>query len=347
MVRSVRSNRTKSNKTITALGEEGVIAFFARGVPKRTGDLICGIGDDAAVVRARAPLWLVTTDLMQDGIHFESRWDLWDHVGYKALQVNVSDIAAMGGIPVWYWLTLSLPPRFSLQTLQALRRGMRRAERETGLVCAGGDTNRAAGPVAIDVTMLGRAARRIAYRHGARPGDDLYITGRLGEAALGLALLRKRFHKTAFARSFCRRQTAPSARLIAGQQLTAAGLVHAMIDISDGLNADLARLLTASGVGAEIELTALHPQPSFRRLCRRLRLDPWQLILGGGDDYELLFAAPAGQRKKVATLEKKLSLSITRIGTIVRRRGIRYRDTGGRRALSDVTGYEHFRTTRR
>ncbi len=329
-------------KTIASLGELGTIAQLTHDLPKQSRDLLCGIGDDAAVLKGRSQPWLVTTDLLQEGIHFDSRYLRWEDIGYKSLQVNLSDIAAMGGAPLFYWLTLCLPSRFSLSALQGLRRGLKRASQGAGITCAGGDMNHASHGVTISITLLGRSQSVIAYRHGAKAGDDLYVTGRLGEAALGWALLQSGKGKERAAQSFCRRLARPQARLEAGQKLTDAGLVHAMIDLSDGLAKDLPQLLEKSRKGATIDLTTLQPRPRFLQFCRELKTDPWDFILGGGDDYELLFAAPSQKKEVFASWSRTLGLPITKVGKIVSRRQLVYRDAAGRPVKVRSQGYGHF-----
>ncbi len=313
-------------KTITSLGEFGVIRELLRGLPAY------GVGDDATVLPRFNKQTLVTTDLLQEGVHFERRWASWADVGFKALQVNMSDIAAMGGRPQYYWLTLSLPRNFLVADLRQLRAGLKRAARPYQLRCAGGDTNRSKQGVSVAVTLLGQVGKCVVPRDGARVGDDIYVTGQLGEAALGLAILSKQRRVAQTQARYVRRQLRPMARVKAGQALAALG-VHAMIDVSDGLGADLGHVLDASGVGAHLDAEVLRPSPTFRQLCQRLKR-PWQdFVLCGGEDYELLFCAPSRLAVRIQGLSRRLKLPMTKIGRIVR---------AGQSQFFKQGGYEHF-----
>lgn len=329
-------------KTISDLGEFGVIEELMRGLPTSGSGLLCGIGDDASVLSRSRSKIVVTTDLLEERVHFDRRFSPWDHVGYKALQANLSDIAAMGAKPRFFWLTLGLPRDFFIDDLKKFRSGLNRAARKSGVICAGGDTNVSRRGVTISLTLLGEAGRKIHYRQGARVGDAIYVTGSVGEAALGLILFQKGIPLTSKTRRYCRRHTKPEARVDAGFHLASIG-IHAMIDISDGVAADLNHILKASGVGAEIYLEAVRPRSSFRNLCCELSLRWEDLVLTGGEDYELLFCAPPNKHDKIQRLSNKLRLPIKMIGRIVSGRSLSCFGGDGKNISLEKLGYEHFK----
>jgi len=331
---------------LAGLGEEGLLRRIRDRAPQDHPRLIRGIGDDAAVI-AGAERTLVTTDLLIENVHFRRDRSLPRLLGRKLVAVNLSDIAAMGGTPAFAFLTLAAPADFPLADTDEIVAGV--IERCAGeKVClAGGDLSRA-GLLFLSLTLMGSAALPApVYRSGARPGDDLYLTGELGGAALGL----QRLHALAspltaemladdeYAGAL-RRQLDPPARLAAGQAL--AGRATAMMDLSDGLLTDLPRLLRESGgLGAVIEIDRLPLDPDLRR-CRahpdQPTRDELALVLAGGEDYELLFtAAPGGIAGEVA------GLAVTRIGAVRRRPGIELVNRRGEPVPPPPPLFEHFR----
>lgn len=324
----------KPNKSLSALGEWEIIRTFAQGFPKKGPALVCGIGDDAAVLKIGGKRLLVTTDLLQEGVHFDPSYMSWADIGYKALQVNLSDIAAMGGRSAYYWLALSLPKNFSLAALQQLRAGLAQAARQAQVICAGGDTTASKGPVTLAITVLGHAGRHVAYRSGAKRGDDIYVTGPLGESVLGFHLLKRGIRKDHSTRRYMKSHCRPKPPLDFAYAAAHRGLIHAMIDLSDGLGGDLRHLVTASQVRAVLDVATLTPSPVFSKLCARLKLKPATLIFSGGEDYELLFTASPKNQTKLNALAKRHRITLTKIGTITPGRGL---------SPDIVHGYEHFR----
>lgn len=330
-------------QTISDLGEWGIIDLLTKGEVRRDSQLLCGVGDDAAVIKGRSQPWLVTTDHLVQGVHYDPKWMPWEHLGDKALQVNLSDIAAMGGRPLYYLLNLSLPVRFSKVHLRALQTGLKRSARTAGVTCIGGDTTRSRRDVMLGLTVLGLAPKKVPTRDRARASDDIYVSGCLGQAALGLKLLQRRRSKLAGATAYCRRQTRPRARVALGQALVKSGQLHAMIDISDGLLADLGHILAASQVGAALKVGALKSSAIFQRLCQQLRVDPQGLRLSGGEDYELLFTAKAGQEARFQQIARRHRIPITKLGKITRRKDLVCFDEEGKKLQLNKLGYEHFR----
>ncbi len=327
------------------LGEFGLIERLRRGAGEPRG-WQRGIGDDAAVLRPRAGCDLVTTvDALVEDVHF--RWSTTDarSLGHKALAVNLSDIAAMGARPRGFLLSLCLPADAKAEQLRGLARGLFAEARAASCPLVGGDTT--AGPVwTLSITALGEVRRGGALlRSGARPGDRILVTGELGGAALGLELLESGRGRSRDARAHVRRQLRPVARLRAGARLGASGFVSAAIDVSDGLVQDLGHVLRASGVGAVVDVERLPLPRGLRALCARRGLDPLELALAGGEDYELLFCvSPRAPAPDV--LARRLECRVTEIGVIAPGRALRL--THGDEAFPRLLrGFDHFKPSRR
>jgi thiamine-monophosphate kinase len=238
----------------------------------------------------------------------------------------------MGGRPTFCVVAAAAPPAFPAAELQQVHAGLSQAAAETGAILVGGNLSRAR-ELSLSVTLLGEAPTKPIRRRGARPGDALFVTGTLGESALGL----RRLQRDPRARgAFVRRFLEPRPRLRAGTVLAAERIASAMIDVSDGLLQDLGHLCAASGVGAEVETAAL-PRPA------RAGGDGVDLALGGGEDYELLCAVPARNLKRLARLRSRLGCPITRIGRIVaKREGVRVIDGEGKAVTARRLGFDHF-----
>jgi len=333
------------------IGEFALIRRLARHCPTNPA-LLLGIGDDAAVLSApRAPALLWTTDLLVEGIHFRRSWTRFYDLGAKAIAVNLSDVAAMGGTPRHALVSLALPAQTAVEEVEALYRGCRDACLRYGVSLAGGDTSRSPKGVFLSVSVLGVAGKGLLRRSGARAGDVVFVTGTLGDAAAGLALLRAgrtpprrrygggvRGHE----KTLMLRHLHPLPPVGVGGRLC--GLASAAIDVSDGLVADLGHLCRSSGVGAEIRLDAVPLSPSLLAVAPRLPREALAYALHGGEDYQLLFTVPP---QRVARLRRRLrgtGVSVTAIGTVVASpRCVVLRDARGRRVRVLREGYEHFR----
>jgi len=259
-------------------------------------------------------------------------------LGHKALAVNLSDLAAMGADPRWALLAIALP-RADRRWIAAFSRGFFRIARRFGTELIGGDT--AKGPLAISITVMGEVPAALALRRdAARAGDDIWLSGATGEAALALAHLRGRVKLKGRAREAClERLHQPEPRVTLGSRLR--GLARSAIDVSDGLLADLGHILKASGVAAELRWEDL-PRAEAIASCRDRALAK-KCLLAGGDDYELVFTAPRSKRSEIAAAGKKSGVSVTAIGTIVAGRpGVRMRDSGGGIVAVPRTGFDHF-----
>jgi len=315
----------------------GEFEIIARHFSRPARSALLGVGDDAALVAAPAGLALaVTTDMLLEGRHFARGADP-AALGHKALAVNLSDLAAMGADPRWFTLALALPERDEAW-LTAFARGLYALAGREGCELVGGDTTR--GPLAIAITAIGTVpAGEALRRDAARPGDDLWLSGVTGEAALALAQRQGRVRLSAEACARCAaRLDWPEARVALGRRLRA--LAHAAIDISDGLTADLGHVLERSGVGAEVEVAAI-PRPAALAEVADERL-ALECLLAGGDDYELLFTAPPAQRDAVLAAGAAAGVPLACIGRIVADEGLRLRDAAGRPVTLARAGFDHF-----
>jgi thiamine-monophosphate kinase len=310
-------------------GEDQLVERTGHAIPSgssgRASDALrLGIGDDAALIAPSAGKECVLTcDQFLEGVHFLANTHPPESVGYKALVRATSDIAAMGATPRFFLLALALPPGRTGAWFDAFLRGMGRAARQMGMRLAGGDTTKSAR-ISIGVTVLGEIARgRVVRRAGARPGDIIYVSGPLGSAQLGLELVRRGRSRLPQFRRLLRLHLYPEIRLGLGAWLARHRIPSAMMDISDGLSTDLARLCRASSVGARLQAGRLPrvriPPPLARRL-RSLQLDPLQMALHGGDDYQLLFTVPPGHARQLQRAPGFREL--TPIGEITRNKDI-------------------------
>jgi thiamine-monophosphate kinase len=269
---------------------------------RRTRRVSLGIGDDAALLRPSAGMELaVSTDLLLEGRHFRAGADP-RKLGHKALAVNLSDMAAMGAAPRWVTLALALPAADEAW-LKEFANGFFALAARFGVELIGGDTTR--GPLSVCVTILGEVPTGLAlFRAGARPGDDIWVSGQLGGAALALA--------QPGSASVARRLDEPEPRVELGERLR--GLASSAIDVSDGFAQDLGHILERSGVGAVVEYELL-PRTADLEKIQDKKLQSG-LVLCGGDDYELAFTAPQGSRGEIAALSAELALALSRVGSI-------------------------------
>jgi thiamine-monophosphate kinase len=335
--------------------ETQLIERIARAVPSarrgnRGARTRVGIGDDAAILTpGRNTEWALSCDAFLQGVHFLVQGYPPDSVGYKSLVRAASDLAAMGATPRLFLLTLALPERLTGKWLDEFLHGMGRAARLLGMHLAGGDTTKSAS-VSISVTVLGEVARGLAVRRsGARPGDILYVSGRLGRAQLGLELANAArpgtFAKFLSSQSrLLQPHLYPKIRVGLGVWLARHRIASAMMDISDGLSSDLARLCQASGAGARLRaesIPCVKLPPAPKGQLRKPRLDPLQMALHGGEDYELLFTVP---RNKLELLRRAPFFGeITAIGEIERGNGITLVGADGHPKRLQPGGWDPFR----
>ena len=298
-------------------GEDQLIDRIARAIASGKGalgrgNLRLGIGDDAAVLAAGAGTeWALSCDAFLDGVHFLADAHPADSVGFKSLARATSDLAAMGAQPRLFLLTLALPVGRTGKWLDEFLRGMGRAARQFGVRIAGGDTTKSAS-ISISITVLGEIAPGLAVkRSGARAGDIIYVSGRLGRAQLGLEMVRNgalKGHEDASSRQFrvLQPHLYPKIRIKLGAWLAEQKVASAMLDISDGLSTDLGRLCRASRAGARVWAERIPcvqvsagVSGKMQTKLAKLKLDPLQMALHGGDDYELLFTVPPRHVKRL------------------------------------------------
>jgi thiamine-monophosphate kinase len=296
-------------------------------------DVILGIGDDAAIVQVPVGRQLViATDTLNRGVHFPDNTAAAD-IGWKALAVNLSDLASMGAEPAWCTLSLSLPSG-DAAWVDAFLDGFLDLAALHSVALIGGDTTR--GPLSVSITVHGFVAPdRALRRSGARVGDDVWVTGTLGEAAGALAQWRSGAAVTAALRQ---RLDRPTPRVAVGTRI--AGIAHACIDVSDGLLADFQHVCAASGVGGEIELDALPASSDLHGAFDPQRRQTLQA--SGGDDYELCFAAPPSAREAIAEIATDTATPITRIGRVTAGNHARALLVDGSEWSPPSTGYVHF-----
>jgi thiamine-monophosphate kinase len=272
---------------------------------------LLGPGDDCAILaRSRAPQ-LVTIDSMVEGVHFNLKWGTPELLGARSLTVNLSDIAAMGGKPTTCVVNLAIRPGLNRTFFDRLYQGLARAATATGVDIVGGNITRA-DQLSITIALFGEVTGSPMLRENARPGDAIYVTGTVGDAALGLRLLSGKSRVRGRTRKFLvDRFLSPTARIDAGRALARIRPTPAAIDMSDGLWQDLGHILKRSGVGAEIDPGLLPLSPAYRALAGT----DVSYALGGGDDYELLFCMRS--RLSEAALSRRLGVNVCRIGKIV------------------------------
>lgn len=276
-------------------GEFALIDRLAANAPIAHPDLLTGIGDDAAVIRGplgKGEYLLVTTDMLVESSHFRRNWATAEQIGIKAVVCNVSDIAAMGGAPTFMFVSLTLAPETEVSWVEGLYRGMAAACQRHGLVIAGGDTTH--GPsITINVTLLGRVtSNNLCLRSHARQRDLLCVTGPLGGSAAGLTMLADGMPPPPYLKQ---KHLAPECRLDVSPLI--APVAHAMIDISDGLAAEVNHICDQSGTGAEIVVADIPIHPSTRDAALRTGNNPIEFALSGGEDFELLFSiSPENKR---------------------------------------------------
>lgn len=326
--------------------EDSILGKIADSARSRRGraeqSITLGIGDDAALFHPKSGHeTILTCDWFLEGTHFLRDKHPPDAVGWKCLARAVSDVAAMGGTPRCFLLSLAVPVSHTDRWLDQFLEGLRRASGKFECVLVGGDTTRR-NEILINVTVVGEVrAGSAARRSGARAGDILYVSGRLGEAELGLRILKRDSRPKASRNpAAVRKHLCPEPRLALGQWLVKNGLASAMMDLSDGLSSDLPRLCAASKVGALLEKEKI-PRLQITDAAHKPERDLFQLALHGGDDYELLFTVPP---RKVKWLRKAFQgISLTAIGRMTRRRELLVLDESGNTTQLLPRGWEPFR----
>jgi thiamine-monophosphate kinase len=344
------------SQTVADRTEAELIAAIHAILPPAPEWLVVGIGDDGAVVEPeRNRLEVLTVDAMVDGVHFDRRFTPPDAIGHRALAVNLSDLAAMGATPRLALLSLALPPALPVGDFDQLVRGFGRLAAEYRLHLVGGNLTRTHGPLVIDVTLIGSVKRRcVLTRRGARPGDEVYVSGIIGAAAAGLGMLQESDNSghaplkssvTENTGSCVRRYLYPEPRVRLGTMLARNRAATACMDLSDGLADAVRQTAAASGIGMTIDADALPIDAAARAWFAAQQHDPIVAALSRGDDYELMFTVRPRLRGRLRTAASQAGIPLTRIGVCTNgREVVLRRGEGG--TVSDhpmPQGFGHFR----
>jgi thiamine-monophosphate kinase len=313
-------------------------SFFDRPTRPLPAGVRIGPGDDCAIVAGKGIA--LSTDMSVEGVHFRRDWLSAEEIGYRSTAGALSDLAAVAARPLGALVSLAIPTHDSPELARELTRGVHRALDVAGGVLLGGDLTRTAGPLVLDVTVVGEAETPV-LRSGSIPGDELWVTGVLGGAAVAVRAWLAGGEPPSDARAAF---AAPVPRVREARWLHERGVVRAAIDLSDGLAGDGAHLAAAAGVGIELEADAIPLHPSLEGWAPRERAV--QLAVSGGEDYELCFSAPAGGVEEfVVEFEKTFGTALTRVGRVVEGQGVGMRDRDGEARPLPVTGYQHFDTS--
>jgi thiamine-monophosphate kinase len=327
--------------------EADLIERIASLAQRSAEDAILGIGDDAAIIRKNEhQWWLLSIDSQIENVHFKREYTPARMLGHKALAVNLSDIAAMGGTPRFALLSLNLPKDIESSFIDEVLAGMVALADKHSTIIIGGDIAASGNGLTITVTIIGECpAGRALRRDGAKPGDWIFVTGRLGLAAMGLQLLQ-RGHRYApelppHLQQPILAHLQPTPRLEVGQALAECRLANALIDVSDGLSTDLFHICQASGVGAVVSADQV---PTTREAPEDLNTTGLELALNGGEDYELLFTVPRTSLQQIELLRNQFrDLPITLIGEITNESGRMYLERSGERMPLLPRGHDHLR----
>lgn len=306
-------------------------------------DVVQGIGDDVAVVEMGEKALLITTDILIEDIHFERSWTDPFRLGKKALAVNLSDIAAMGGIPKYFLISLGLPKTLPFSFVSLFYRGLKEMARRFRVDLVGGDTS-LSQKIIINICLIGEGKKGdLLFRNGAKVGDDLYVSGTLGDAALGLKILQDKGAKRK-SKGLIDKHLSPNPRIELGQALARKQIVSAMIDVSDGLLSDTRHIIEESKVGARIWENCIPLSSLYRRWVRTYSKDPYRIALSGGEDYELLFTASPKRKAGILSLARSLNVPITRVGEILpEKERFHVIRKEGEKISSHRLGFDHFK----
>jgi thiamine-monophosphate kinase len=300
-----------------------------------------GLTDDAATIAPQAGEELiVTADLLTAGVHFRTD-DPPDLIARKALRVNLSDLAAKGACPLGYFLSLALPGPLNLAWLESFAGGFEQDQNEFGIALFGGDTTATDGPLTIAITAFGSLpVGTMIRRNGARPADVIFVSGTIGDAGAGLAILNgEASNTTDKTQMLVRRYHLPTPRTALGLALR--GVAHASLDVSDGLLADLGHIAHSSRARILVDADRIPLSAAFQSISGRSQ-EAVVRAATAGDDYEIAFAAPASERQAIARIVDETNTPVTEIGRVVEGSGIALLDSSGKEIPVSRRGYEHF-----
>jgi len=332
------------SSTVGDTGEAALLERIRARIPPAPPWLVVGIGDDAAVLeRERNRLDVLTTDVLVEGVHFDRRYVPPDAIGHKALAVNLSDLAAMGAAPRGAMLSLVLPPSLPVADLDALLDGLLALALRHRVALVGGNLARSPGPLVVDVMAFGTVRRRyVLTRAGARPGDELWLSGAIGAAAAGLEICAAGQADAGEALGECAaRFLRPDPRVRLGVIVGRTRAARASIDLSDGLADAVRQMTAASGTGAVLDREALPLAPGARAWFEGHGVEPLAAAITGGEDYELLFAVPARRHRALLAAARLSGVPVARVGRVTADRALVLRREGRDEDLP--AGFAHFR----
>ena len=342
-------------KNLNQLGEFGLIKHISSKFNTYSKRVKKGIGDDCAVFSTLPNIsQLVSTDALIESIHFDLKTITPKQLGFKAISVNISDIAAMGGTPYLAVISLGLPKTTSIKFIDKLYSGIKKSCDLYNIQLVGGDTVASPKHLFINICLLGEAAKnRVFYRKGARPGDQIFVTGNLGDSAMGLKILRSRnknFVPKKHIDFLVIKHLEPIPRIKEARLLAKSNIkITSMIDLSDGLQQDLGHLCTTEKIGATLYEKNLPFSEALRNACLKKKHDPTDWVLQGGEDYELLFTITSGDVNKLNRLFTKTDTPISHIGEITNiPKKIQLKKKNGKTVFLKTTeGFDHFKPNKR
>jgi thiamine-monophosphate kinase len=323
-------------------GEFGLIELIKRKFPAKDKNLVLGIGDDAAVIKITPKRYLIfTTDALREGVHFDLSYYSYQEVGWKAMAANLSDVAAMGGIPTFGLISLGLPKNKNTEDVLKIYKGMNDLAKRHGCKLCGGDIF-LSSEIIISVALLGETEPEfLVKRSGAKPGDLICVTGDLGQSQAGLELLKG---KKSSKPGRLRKHLKPVPRIKEARKLIQILDVTSMIDISDGFGSDLHHIAEESRVGALVFEKKIPVSRTLLKMAQVLKKKPLDLALSSGEEYELLLTIKKGQEEKLKDLKRKApGLKVTVLGEIKdKKEGLKILDSKGKLKKLKRSGYSHF-----
>lgn len=329
---------------LSDLGEFGLIDRIKNLVATDSKQILIGIDDDAAAVQiSPGKILLATTDALIEGVHFDLQYFNFYQLGWRALAANLSDIAAMGGQPLYALVSLGLPLDLDVESVLDLYRGMKTLGDEFQTVIVGGDTTESPDRIFISITVFGEVAKqKLLRRFGAQIGDAIFVTGDLGGAAAGLQVLKSSAKLKAKFPTLIEKHLTPRPRVREAQFLVEHFPIHALIDISDGLASELHHICKLSKVGARVDEKKIPIHAETRAAAKHFGDDPLDFALYGGEDFELLFTAPMELREALRKkFTEQFDIACTHIG-VIENEAVRLLNSSGEIAALAAKGYDHF-----
>ncbi|UCB52387.1 MAG: thiamine-phosphate kinase [Candidatus Zixiibacteriota bacterium] len=334
------SHADRTRAKLKDVGEFGLIDLIKKGVFSSDKRVLVDIGDDAAVIKSSPERFLIfTTDTLLERIHFDLRYFTFEEVGWKAMAANLSDIAAMGGLPTFALVTIGLPKSTRVRDVLAIYKGASKIAGKHNCKVIGGDTTLVPKDLIVSIALLGEVEKEnLVTRGGAKKGDLICVTGRLGEARAGLESLKKHGRRK---RSLVRRHLKPEPRIDEARTLVRSLKINSMIDISDGLSSELFHLTEESGLGAVVREKDIPISPKCLRPASQQKRSPLGWALTSGEEYELLFTVDRKDQSRIDRVRKKVDFSV--IGEMVeKRQGVRLTQKSGKSRDLSRTGFVHF-----